>query len=121
MTTFEQVIHRLDPRAKFSDGAPITADNFADATPISAAVTPAPSGEIQTVEIDGLLPETDYYVGVVAYDDCHNTSGLAVLEVKTANRQAGEVDACFIATAAYGSVMANDVGMLRHMRDAMLK
>jgi hypothetical protein len=99
----------------------LTIDNFADAMPINATVIPTDSGTIQTFDVRGLLPDTDYYIGVRAFDDCHNTSDLLITKLTTASRQAGEVNACFIATAAYGSIMANDVEMLRHFRDAMLR
>ena len=99
---------------------PITAANFESSTAIPTTVQPDDPGQVQSFEIDGLLPLTTYYVGIRAYDDCKNDSALTVVEVSTADRISGEVDACFIATAAYGSLMANDVEMLRHFRDAML-
>jgi hypothetical protein len=103
-----------------ADG-PITPDNFADSTPAAVALTPAPNGVAQSFELDGLLPSTTYWVGIRAYDGCHNDSDLAIAQLTTSDRQSGQVDACFIATAAYGSAMANDIEALRRFRDVYLK
>jgi hypothetical protein len=105
---------------RYVAGTELTAATFASATPVTG-VAPAEGGTVQTVTITGLLPETDYTVGIRAVDDCNNIGELAVLSFTTAPRELGEVDACFVATAAYGSVMARDVDMLRRFRDAMLR
>ncbi|MEO6776251.1 MAG: fibronectin type III domain-containing protein [Kofleriaceae bacterium] len=99
----------------------MTAANFADSMPVTAHVDPAAAGMVQTFELDGLLPETDYWIGVRAFDDCHNAGDLAITHVVTATRTSGSVDACFVATAAYGSLLANDVEMLRRTRDLFLR
>ena len=99
----------------------LTEANFADSMQVVANVMPAGPGNVATVELTGLLPETEYWVGIRAYDDCFNESPLAITKLTTAERVVGEVDACFVATAAYGSLMANDVELLRRTRDLMLR
>jgi hypothetical protein len=99
----------------------LTADNFAEGIALATTAVPVEPGQLQTIELAGLLPETDYWIGIRALDDCRNTSTLTIVKLTTADRVVGEVDWCFVATAAYGSRMANDVELLRHVRDALLE
>ena len=99
----------------------MTADNFLDSMQVPTHVTPGDQGSIQSLELTNLLPETDYWVGIRAFDGCHNTGDLAIVKFTTLPRQTGAVDACFVATAAYGTFMANDVELLRHFRDTILE
>ncbi|MBZ0235084.1 MAG: fibronectin type III domain-containing protein [Deltaproteobacteria bacterium] len=100
---------------------PITEENFADSSPIATAIDPDEPGQVQDFEITGLLPETEYWVGVRAFDDCKNYGPLVTSTFRTPERATGEVDACFVATAAYGTPMANEVSFLRSFRDGILR
>ena len=106
---------------RYRVGELLTAENFDSSTVVTASVVPTAAGSVQSFLVEGLLPETEYSVGIRAIDDCRNTSELGVVTFTTPPREIGAVDACFIATAAYGSVMANDVDMLRRFRDSMLR
>ena len=111
----------------------MTAASFSTAMEVATTVTPGaggmcgvggvfpPAGAQQSFEVQGLLPETDYWVGVRAFDKCHNTGDLAIAKLTTPAPKAGYVNACFVATAAYGTIMANDVEMLRRFRDVLLR
>jgi hypothetical protein len=98
----------------------ITAANFADSTPVTVTVMPGAAGAQQSFVVTGLLPSTDYAVAVRGRDGCFQDGAIAETRFTTAPATGSEVDACFIATAAYGSLMANDVELLRHVRDAYL-
>jgi hypothetical protein len=106
---------------RYRAATPMTDDNFTESSPIATSIEPDEPGQIQTFEITGLLPETTYFVGVRAFDDCKNYGPILTTSFTTPDRTSGEVDACFVATAAYGTVMANEVSMLRSFRDGILR
>ncbi len=82
--------------------------------------TDAPPGSMIKVEMGGLVQETHYYVAVRAMDECAGVGPIAVSEVTTSERIFATVTPCFVATAAWGSPMAEEIGSLRRFRDRHL-
>ena len=106
---------------RYSVETPLTADNWDTGIRLEDVPAGSPAGQVRSFELTGLLPETDYYVGIRAIDDCRNVGPIEFIQLTTPDRTAGQVDACFIATAAYGSLLAHDVHMLRRYRDSVLR
>ncbi len=95
-------------------------DDFMGAKPAQAPAPPA-AGEARTIKItEGIQPDTTYTVAIRTSNGCGIPSSLTTANVKTPVREFTTVDACFIATAAYGAMDHQDVALLRRFRDHVL-
>jgi MYXO-CTERM domain-containing protein len=80
---------------RYLAGTPITEANFlSQGVAIPNAVEPLAPGATQSIVLQDLMPETHYWVGIRASDECLNSSPLVVIEFVTIQRDAPPVDGC---------------------------
>jgi hypothetical protein len=81
----------------------------------------ARAGERVEADFGGLSAESHYYVAIRAIDGCGAEGPIAVAEHTTPPIVFTTVSPCFVATAAYGTPMADEIGALRRFRDRHLR
>jgi hypothetical protein len=106
---------------RIAAGAPLTAANFEQGTLYPGSLTPVAAGEKVSIVLNGLSPETHYYLGVRAKDECLTAGAITFVDFVTDAAEGGDVDSCFVATAAYGSLFERHVMPLRGVRDKLLR
>jgi len=99
-----------------SDRSSIDPSTFPDWTPVGNIPVGAPDSETD-VSIDGLVPDSDYAIGIVARGQC-GASPPTFQRIRTPPVKYVQLSGCFIATAAFGSDLAPEVRALRAARDA---
>lgn len=99
------------------------AKNATDATEGATLLmlpTEVPAGQWVAGSVGDLVQQTHYYVAVRAIDKLNQAGPISVAEISTTPRHFATVSPCFVATAAYGTPLASEIGALRRVRDRYL-
>jgi hypothetical protein len=104
---------------RYSIRAITTDEDFKNAVP-GPALLSNDARESVTFSLSQLQPDTTYYVAVKSFNACQLSSDFVTTSVSTDIREFATVDACFIATAAYGHLEDDSVKVLRRFRDTQL-
>jgi len=103
---------------RYRPGTSMTDEDFGQAI-IANVVPPGSPGTPASFSISPLMPNTQYVVGVRAFDGCAQHSSLAQTTFQTPAVKFTQLTGCFVATAAWGSALGPEVSAMRQVRDRL--
>jgi hypothetical protein len=103
---------------RYRPGISMTDADFGQAI-TAQQVTPGTPGSPASFSISPLMSNTQYVVGVRAFDGCGQPSPITQLTFQTPAVKFTQLTGCFVATAAWGSALGPEVSAMRRLRDRL--